>query len=621
MTRLSTKVISLRQPRLAIWLERVRQKIGWNILANSERLTKKNVSKSELQRIMMEYIARIIGGKNFTRDAQRVENIFPKLATNAVVERNRLEKEEFIRALNAGKLNAEQRLDTIARFACTWTGLVRAVVYQLEEKTLPDKVEYYLVFKASNVDPNKYDPATQERVVHTAKTIGFAKFYIGSLSKADAAKLSFDQGVQESFLKGKGLVVRSLFTKSPYLIYNKAGLPVNSPYDDIDRALLATTGLDIQYTMGSPILDQKGMPFGMILAESDERNESINNSILNCLAKFSKLSQLFPWGDKVLCKIDELQIEKAFFEILLAIDQIRAQAQQGLIRNTTELILRFIDSRDQENVGHSRRVFEYATMFANEVDLSPKERQVLDESIFHDIGKIAIPDSILNKKGPLTDPERQVIQSHTREGEKQLTQNIYFGAIYALYHHENYAWSLYENRKLKEPWVEDNVRINLLVSIVQIADRFDTITTNRPYKKASSLDYALRELFLGTYSEFQPVVAAAALRAFSMNIEKFHKMIEETGSLERDLPLYRVALSELETLYPIQKIIDDFTDKKISDPKEIKQALALLKDSFRQLFDEYLKPLKNMALDAEGRAEIRAAISRWGNEVLSKKLG
>ena len=98
-------------------------------------------------------------------------------------------------------------------------------------------------------------------------------------------------------------------------------------------------------------------------------------------------------------------------------------------------------------------------------------------------------------------------------------------------------------------------------------------------------------------------------------------MIEETGSLERDLPLYRVALSELETLYPIQKIIDDFTDKKISDPKEIKQALALLKDSFRQLFDEYLKPLKNMALDAEGRAEIRAAISRWGNEVLSKKLG
>ena len=139
-------------------------------------------------------------------------------------------------------------------------------------------------------------------------------------------------------------------------------------------------------------------------------------------------------------------------------------------------------------------------MIAKELGFSEEETEALRKTgLLHDIGKIGVPDSILNKLARLTDEEYAIMQTHVSIGGEilkdfTLIENVSDGAKY---HHERYDGKGYPN-KLKGEKIPLNARI------IGIADAFDAMTANRVYRKALDMDYVLSELRRCRGTQFDP---------------------------------------------------------------------------------------------------------------------
>jgi HD-GYP domain-containing protein (c-di-GMP phosphodiesterase class II) len=146
-----------------------------------------------------------------------------------------------------------------------------------------------------------------------------------------------------------------------------------------------------------------------------------------------------------------------------------------------------IEAKDYYTRGHSERVNRYAMLMAERLDLDEKQKNTLHwASILHDIGKIGIPEGILNKPGRLTDEEYELIKIHPRKGGdiiKPIDQLA--DALPAiLHHHERYDGGGYPDGLKGE-------KIPQLARIISVADTFDAITSTRSYRDARSPDKAL----------------------------------------------------------------------------------------------------------------------------------
>ena len=166
--------------------------------------------------------------------------------------------------------------------------------------------------------------------------------------------------------------------------------------------------------------------------------------------------------------------------------------------------------RDDETGKHAARVAAVSRAVAQELGL-PHESvgQIRAAAPLHDLGKVAIADAILLKQGPLTDAERGVMQEHTTIGARMLEGSpmpvLQVARAIALSHHERWDGLGYPNR-LAGP------QIPLPGRIVAIADVFDALTSDRPYKRAWPLSDALAEIRSLQGSHFDPAVARAFLR-------------------------------------------------------------------------------------------------------------
>lgn len=170
-----------------------------------------------------------------------------------------------------------------------------------------------------------------------------------------------------------------------------------------------------------------------------------------------------------------------------------------------------IEKRDPYTGGHTKRVMDYSVAIGIEMGLSKKEIEKLRlAAILHDIGKIGIRDEILLKEGKLSDEEFKIIQNHAIYGAeilgyvKQL-KDIIPGVKY---HHENFSGSGYP----------DQLRGNdipLIARIIAVADTFDAMTTDRPYRKALSVNDAMQELKNKAGIQFDPHVIDAFYKAFN----------------------------------------------------------------------------------------------------------
>lgn len=161
--------------------------------------------------------------------------------------------------------------------------------------------------------------------------------------------------------------------------------------------------------------------------------------------------------------------------------------QQQLFRETIEALATAIDSRDHYTGGHSYMVTRYSLLIADELGFDDERREVLRVAgLLHDVGKIGISDTILNKPGKLTDEEMNIIKSHPILGRVILESIDALKPVAKLvyHHHERYDGKGY-------PEGISGENIPLESRILQIADIFHALTSDRIYRKAMPLEKAL----------------------------------------------------------------------------------------------------------------------------------
>lgn len=175
--------------------------------------------------------------------------------------------------------------------------------------------------------------------------------------------------------------------------------------------------------------------------------------------------------------------------------------------------------KSSETEEHTNRLYKHCKAVAKHYNLTDAEHNDLELfCMLHDIGKIAIPDTILNKVDPLTDDEWKELKSHPEIGYRiaNATPNLQRVGIYILHHHERWDGKGYPSGQEKE-------QIPLLDRILSVADSFDAMTNDRIYKKAISKKEALEELIRCKGTQFDPAI-----------VDYFVSYILETEDIELD---------------------------------------------------------------------------------------
>jgi putative nucleotidyltransferase with HDIG domain len=178
---------------------------------------------------------------------------------------------------------------------------------------------------------------------------------------------------------------------------------------------------------------------------------------------------------------------------------------QSETMQTIETLADVIDKGDPHTFQHSQRVSKYAVQLARRLNLPEVDVQLIGSAArIHDLGKVTIPTNILQKTGKLTAEEFEVVKGHPAEGAK-LVENLSLyqqGLDLILHHHERFDGTGYPSG-LKENSIPLGARV------ICVADAFDAMTSDRPYRKAMSLDNAILELKGGMGTQFDPYLASA----------------------------------------------------------------------------------------------------------------
>lgn len=183
--------------------------------------------------------------------------------------------------------------------------------------------------------------------------------------------------------------------------------------------------------------------------------------------------------------------------------KLTPEAYQEMTSQIIETIARAIDAKDPYTNGHSRRVSYYSVLIGRELGLSEENLLFLRyAALLHDIGKIGIPDAILQKPEELTPEEYDQIKQHPKIGAEILkgAPLLKGVAVGAKYHHEKWDGTGY----LEGLSGED---IPLFARIIGVADTYDTMVSDRPYHKAETKETVIRELKRCGGTQFDPTLA------------------------------------------------------------------------------------------------------------------
>jgi hypothetical protein len=179
-------------------------------------------------------------------------------------------------------------------------------------------------------------------------------------------------------------------------------------------------------------------------------------------------------------------------------------------RSTRELLVSMadtVDLRDPYTGGHSRRVAEISSSILEQMQIFGVEAELINTAArLHDIGKIGISDAILLKPGPLSDEEWDVMRSHPQKGAELLGRYVDFvrGHDMVLYHHERWDGKGYPRGLLGS-------EIPFGARVIAVADAFDAITTDRPYRRGNTTRQAVQILLDGRGTQWNAEVVDALL--------------------------------------------------------------------------------------------------------------
>ena len=178
----------------------------------------------------------------------------------------------------------------------------------------------------------------------------------------------------------------------------------------------------------------------------------------------------------------------------------RIASSDELSSQVIETLADAIDAKDEYTTGHSYRVSEYARLMCEALGFSPAEVEALRrEALLHDVGKIGIPDTVLNKVGKLSDQEAKAMQSHTTLGGEVLGKltSLPGASAVARYHHERYDGKGY-------PAGVAGDAIPVHARIVAVADSFDAMHSDRIFRKGLPPEVIRGELAKGRGTQFDP---------------------------------------------------------------------------------------------------------------------
>lgn len=205
-------------------------------------------------------------------------------------------------------------------------------------------------------------------------------------------------------------------------------------------------------------------------------------------------------------------------------------------RATLRALAGALEARDVETAGHSDRVVAYSLRLGRELGLSHKELIALEQgALLHDIGKIGVRDSILLKCGALTGPEWEEMREHITYGLRIIDGIDFLSGAAPVVgeHHEKYDGSGY-------PLGLRGDRIHINARIFAVADAFDAITSDRPYRSSASYTEARKEIISSSSIHFDPVVVDAFLAVPESEWSEIRKIAKSEDYIEHIIDKHEI---------------------------------------------------------------------------------
>ena len=203
-------------------------------------------------------------------------------------------------------------------------------------------------------------------------------------------------------------------------------------------------------------------------------------------------------------------------DLLLSNERLRQKSEEVLkSRDVIRTLALAVEARDPYTEGHSTRVAGYAGALAREVGLTREEQEMIRHGcLLHDIGKINVPDLILRKPGSLEEEEYSLMRRHPEIGE-QICRPLIFARPFLdiiRHHHERWDGKGYPDGLRGE-------EISFSARIAAVADAWDAMTSDRPYRKALPLQVAMQRLKDGAGSQWDPAMVDAYLRLVERHVD------------------------------------------------------------------------------------------------------
>ena len=401
----------------------------------------------------------------------------------------------------------------------------------------------------------------------------------------EQTKLSLDSGIAGFVaLNSQSVIVNDI---SLYEAYNK----------DID----GVSGLDSRSIIAAPLV-RGSKVIGVLEMMNKINGDPFTDEDLGLLAYFTSTEAFILLVSMAAILINNFK---------------QCQKIQSEYKSAVETLVSYADVKDPYAHGHSRRVKEYSILAANAFSLSPKELRLIEfGALLHDIGKIGIDDRILRKSGKLTTEEWYIIRKHALKGANivRLIPNLEKITDVILYHHERYDGKGYPEGLKGE-------QIPLGARIIAVADAFDTMTTDRAYRRAMSFDEAIRELLNHCGKQFCPQVVEAFVTEFRK--QKKVPGIKEDGSAIENLLIQEIkeaakqegaAVSREEKPAPVEVVVQDIKNDTKQETISVNAGDNLADEMILKQFVEEAARQEAVVENEECNPEAEAILKRFIEE-------